>query len=231
MWEFDSLIPNHRSSKVAADFFSGCSAVGSALGSGPRGRGFESRHSDHKKLFHRLVKELFVFHGVTGFEPTASPQRDTSSPVDCLRGCGRIRARLPHRALWTVPRQNSPRKNSQRANQQSHSRIFLKIFPALLQKSAKSIFSPWQRSLYFTINKFSSGFYLGMPHSIVSKQTVYPSSSTKSLSMIFLMIFFAFSNALSKIPFSIALSSIASWLTESKFRTSSTLTGLNSPSF
>lgn len=91
-------------------FFPGCSAVGSALGSGPRGRGFESRHSDHKKLFHRLVKELFVFHGVTGFKPTASPQRDTNSPVDCLRGCGRIRARLPHRALWTVPRQNSPRK-------------------------------------------------------------------------------------------------------------------------
>ena len=26
---------------------SGCSAVGSALGSGPRGRGFKSRHSDH----------------------------------------------------------------------------------------------------------------------------------------------------------------------------------------
>ena len=50
---------------------SGCSAVGSALGSGPRGRGFESRHSDHKKLFHRLVKELFVFHGVTGFEQPA----------------------------------------------------------------------------------------------------------------------------------------------------------------
>ena len=71
MWEFDSLIPNHRSSQVAADFFSGCSAVGSALGSGPRGRGFESRHSDHKKLFHRLVKELFVFHGVTGFEQPA----------------------------------------------------------------------------------------------------------------------------------------------------------------
>ena len=31
---------------AAAVFFSGCSAVGSALGSGPRGRGFESRHSD-----------------------------------------------------------------------------------------------------------------------------------------------------------------------------------------
>ena len=27
---------------------SGCSAVGSALGSGPRGRGFKSRHSDQK---------------------------------------------------------------------------------------------------------------------------------------------------------------------------------------
>ncbi len=142
MWEFDSLIPNHRSSKVAADFFSGCSAVGSALGSGPRGRGFESRHSDHKKLFHRLVKELFVFHGVTGFEPTASPQRDTNSPVDCLRGCGRIRARLPHRALWTVPRQNSPRKNSQRANQQSHSRIFLKIFPRPSTKICQEHFQP-----------------------------------------------------------------------------------------
>ncbi len=138
MWEFDSLIPNHRSSKVAADFFSGCSAVGSALGSGPRGRGFESRHSDHKKLFHRLVKELFVFHGVTGFEPTASPQRDTSSPVDCLRGCGRIRARLPHRALWTVPRQNGPRKNSQRANQQSHSRIFLRQYCTILSADTAS---------------------------------------------------------------------------------------------
>ena len=142
MWEFDSLIPNHRSSKVAADFFSGCSAVGSALGSGPRGRGFESRHSDDKKLFHRLVKELFVFHGVTGFEPTASPQRDTSSPVDCLRGCGRIRARLPHRALWTVPRQNSPRKNSQRANQQSHSRIFLRQYRTIL--SADTASEAWQ---------------------------------------------------------------------------------------
>ena len=142
MWEFDSLIPNHRSSKVAADFFSGCSAVGSALGSGPRGRGFESRHSDHKKLFHRLVKELFVFHGVTGFKPTASPQRDTSSPVDCLRGCGRIRARLPHRALWTVPRQNSPRKNSQRANQQSHSRIFLRQYRTIL--SADTASEAWQ---------------------------------------------------------------------------------------
>ena len=29
---------------------SGCSADGSALGSGPRGRGFKSRHSDHKRI-------------------------------------------------------------------------------------------------------------------------------------------------------------------------------------
>ena len=41
-------------------FFTGCSAVGSALGSGPRGRGFESRHSDQKDL--RFKPEaLFVF--------------------------------------------------------------------------------------------------------------------------------------------------------------------------
>ena len=142
MWEFDSLIPNHRSSKVAADFFSGCSAVGSALGSGPRGRGFESRHSDHKKLFHRLVKELFVFHRVTGFEQPALATAGHKQSVDCLRGCGRIRARLPHRALWTVPRQNSPRKNSQRANQQSHSRIFLKIFPRPSTKICQEHFQP-----------------------------------------------------------------------------------------
>ena len=30
---------------------SGCSADGSALGSGPRGRGFKSRHSDHRPGF------------------------------------------------------------------------------------------------------------------------------------------------------------------------------------
>ena len=31
---------------ILAAEISGCSAVGSALGSGPRGRGFKSRHSD-----------------------------------------------------------------------------------------------------------------------------------------------------------------------------------------
>ena len=67
-----------------------------------------------------------------------SPQRDTNSPVDCLRGCGRIRARLPHRALWTVPRQNSPRKNSQRTNQQSHSRIFLRQYRTILSADTAS---------------------------------------------------------------------------------------------
>ena len=34
---------------------SGCSAVGSALGSGPRGRGFKSRHSDQK--YEKSVKK------------------------------------------------------------------------------------------------------------------------------------------------------------------------------
>ncbi len=37
---------------------SGCSADGSVLGSGPRGRGFKSRHSDH------LLKVLFINENV-----------------------------------------------------------------------------------------------------------------------------------------------------------------------
>ena len=37
---------------------SGCSADGSVLGSGPRGRGFKSRHSDH------LLKVLFINESV-----------------------------------------------------------------------------------------------------------------------------------------------------------------------
>ena len=53
--------PNrNRSSVVAAVFFSGCSADGSALGSGPRGRGFESRHSD-QKTFQLWLEGLFLF--------------------------------------------------------------------------------------------------------------------------------------------------------------------------
>ena len=40
-------------------FFPGCSAVGSALGSGPRGRGFESRHSDHKPVTKKMSQAYF----------------------------------------------------------------------------------------------------------------------------------------------------------------------------
>ena len=40
-------------------FFTGCSAVGSALGSGPRGRGFESRHSDHKPVTKKMSQAYF----------------------------------------------------------------------------------------------------------------------------------------------------------------------------
>ena len=44
---------------------SGCSAVGSALGSGPRGRGFESRHSDHNKRTKKMLNEKSLYF--TGF--------------------------------------------------------------------------------------------------------------------------------------------------------------------
>ena len=38
----------------------GCSAVGSALGSGPRGRGFKSPHSDQKSTgFNKKPVDLF----------------------------------------------------------------------------------------------------------------------------------------------------------------------------
>ena len=41
--------------KRRSDDDTGCSAVGSALGSGPRGHGFKSRHSDQK-----LKKQPFL---------------------------------------------------------------------------------------------------------------------------------------------------------------------------
>ena len=41
----------------------GCSAVGSALGSGPRGLGFESRHSDQKPEF--VFRQVPAFHFCT----------------------------------------------------------------------------------------------------------------------------------------------------------------------
>ena len=40
---------------------SGCSADGSVLGSGPRGRGFKSRHSDHQQKRPALVVGLFCW--------------------------------------------------------------------------------------------------------------------------------------------------------------------------
>ena len=43
---FPSPAPTHL--PVLKENISGCSAVGSALGSGPRGRVFKSPHSDHK---------------------------------------------------------------------------------------------------------------------------------------------------------------------------------------
>ena len=59
MWEFDSLIPNQTAAKKAA-VFSGHSAVGSALRSGRRGRGFKSRCSDQKEPVHIRVLVLFL---------------------------------------------------------------------------------------------------------------------------------------------------------------------------
>ena len=45
---------------------SGCSADGSVLGSGPRGRGFKSRCSDQKEPVHIRVLVLFCLRA--GFE-------------------------------------------------------------------------------------------------------------------------------------------------------------------
>jgi len=84
------------------------------------------------------VKELFVFHRVTGFEQPALATAGHKQSSGLFARGGRIRARLPHRALWTVPRQNSPRKNSQRANQQSHSRIFLRQYRTILSADTAS---------------------------------------------------------------------------------------------
>ena len=45
----------------------GCSAVGSALGSGPRGRGFKSPHSDQKSTgFNKKPVDLFYIPDAYG---------------------------------------------------------------------------------------------------------------------------------------------------------------------
>ena len=45
-----SYTARHDSSGRAAYYFRGVAQFGSAFGSGPKGRGFESRHFDHKPL-------------------------------------------------------------------------------------------------------------------------------------------------------------------------------------
>ena len=51
--------PLRSRSTLLRFFITGCSAVGSALGSGPRGRGFESRHSDHKPVTKKMSQAYF----------------------------------------------------------------------------------------------------------------------------------------------------------------------------
>ena len=83
--------PLRSRSTLLRFFITGCSAVGSALGSGPRGRGFESRHSDQKAVCTvSRYKRLFCL-GVPRIR-TARPRRSgaQTSPVGCLRGRGRI---------------------------------------------------------------------------------------------------------------------------------------------
>ena len=83
--------PLRSRSTLLRFFITGCSAVGSALGSGPRGRGFESRHSDQKAVCTvSRYKRLFCL-GVPRIR-TARPRCSGAqiSPVGCLRGRGRI---------------------------------------------------------------------------------------------------------------------------------------------
>ena len=68
---------------------SGCSADGSVLGSGPRGRGFKSRHSDQNKRIDLQVGP-FVCVSRRGFEPGRA-RASGEGPVD-LRAAS-VRAR------------------------------------------------------------------------------------------------------------------------------------------
>ena len=51
--------------------YPGMAKLGIALGSGPRGRGFESRYSDQKEHLH-FMQVLFLFAQRWCIEPTAS---------------------------------------------------------------------------------------------------------------------------------------------------------------
>ena len=53
---------------------SGCSAAGSVLGSGPRGRGFKSRHSDH------VVADFVSFAATFFFKQTLPLIRSVAPP-------------------------------------------------------------------------------------------------------------------------------------------------------
>ena len=54
--------------KRIIDGLTGCSAVGSALGSGPRGPGFKSPHSDHKRALKKMPKrKALIYQGFSAF--------------------------------------------------------------------------------------------------------------------------------------------------------------------
>ena len=122
--------PFRSRSTLLRFFITGCSAVGSALGSGPRGRGFESRHSDQKAVCTvSRYKRLFCL-GVPRIR-TARPRRSGAqiSPVGCLRGRGRIPSpgalraalyRVPVQTAflsWSAEDSNSPTPPQRGANQ------------------------------------------------------------------------------------------------------------------
>ena len=117
--------PFRSRSTLLRFFITGCSAVGSALGSGPRGRGFKSRHSDHKpvtKKCHRLI--------------SLSYRRKMEISMTCfqvcvLQGCPTVSRRLGF-FVAAFPAQYCPHCGENR-------RVFRKIFPQT-QKSQLSVF-------------------------------------------------------------------------------------------
>ena len=111
--------PFRSRSTLLRFFITGCSAVGSALGSGPRGRGFESRHSDQKAVCTvSRYKRLFCL-GVTRLEQPvpAAAGRKSARWADC-EGAGESRHptgatlyRVPVQTAflsWSAEDSNSP---------------------------------------------------------------------------------------------------------------------------
>ena len=58
---------------VNQKIISGCSAVGSALGSGPRGRAFESPHSDHVVVNDITFATTFLFLKISALAHFVTP--------------------------------------------------------------------------------------------------------------------------------------------------------------